>query len=165
MRIIIYLISVHFFFRNPFYSLSLFHSFIHQYHLPDVHDARDLESIFSSLIYEKDPYFHHKREDTKDKRKWYQVLKKKIKNAFTIVYSTSFIHRGIGLERLANKIKLTKNTKIKMLGYSPTSKSLSFNMQLYPALFLFFNTRFLQFICKYWSNSHTHTHEYSSWNI
>lgn len=38
-----------------------------------------------------------KENDTK-------FLKKKIKNAFTIVYSTSFIHRGIGLERLANKI-------------------------------------------------------------
>lgn len=48
--------------------------------------------------------FITKREDTKDKRKWYQVFKNKIKNAFTIVYSTSFIHRGIGLERLANKI-------------------------------------------------------------
>lgn len=103
-RIIIYLISVHFFFRNPFYSLSIFHSFIHQYHLPDVHDARDLESIFSSLFYEKDPYFHHKKGRYKRQKKMIPSLKKKIKKAFTIVYSTSFIHRGIGLERLANKI-------------------------------------------------------------
>lgn len=63
--------------------------------------------------------------------------------------------------------KLTKNTKIKMLGYSPTSKSLSFNMQLKLALFPVFNARFLQIIRKYWSNSHTYTHtrEYSLWNI
>lgn len=93
-----------FFFRNPFYSLSIFHSFIHQYHLPDVHDARDLESIFSSLFYEKDPYFHHKKGRYKRQKKMIPSLKKKIKKAFTIVYSTSFIHRGIGLERLANKI-------------------------------------------------------------
>lgn len=66
-----------FFFRNPFYSLSLFHSFIHQYHLPDIHDARDLESIFSSLFYEKDPYFHHKKGRYKRQKKMIPSFKKK----------------------------------------------------------------------------------------
>lgn len=64
------------FLKIHFYSLSLSHSFIHQYHSSDVHDARDLESIFSLCSKRDIHFFITKGKRQKTKEKWYQVLKK-----------------------------------------------------------------------------------------